>query len=61
MGVFGVSSHNAGDSAVRQWLQNSTSKERAMSLYAGLDTSVNTTAICVVDRNGAPDVIAEQL
>ena len=42
-----------------------------MSLYAGLDISVKTTAICVVDGNGrvllekivdsSPDVIAEQL
>jgi transposase len=42
-----------------------------MSLYAGLDVSVKTTAICVVDRNGrvllettvdsSPDAIAERL
>ena len=42
-----------------------------MSLYAGLDISVKTNAICVVDRDGrvlletmvdsAPDAIAERL
>src|SRR4051812_6363967 len=48
-----------------------TSKERNMSLYAGLDISVKTTSICVVEGNGhvllettvdsSPDAIAERL
>jgi hypothetical protein len=47
------------------------SKETVMSLFAGLDISVKTTAICVLDANGrvlletmvdsAPEVIAGRL
>jgi hypothetical protein len=49
----------------------STSKEPVMSLFAGLDISVKTTAICVLDANGrvlletmvdsAPEAIAGRL